>query len=600
MHFTCRSFIGKNTTTWWSQYWENEPDDSTKYTKGHIFGLISLSSNNSTSLIQQGHELIDQINSKYFSTTTESVSKNLTQITQQIKDSLNPDEQLDLALIVVLDKQVYISVIGNIQVNLQRQNQISCLIKGTSLPSTISGPIQNSDRIFVTSSKFIDEFTWDKIKTILVDLKIQNIEENFLPHLYSLEDQSLLSAVLIEIHSETDEPTPEIETQTPIVQPTSPLQNNISPVYVRQRFNFKIGNHQKIRLITALVLLIGLFISFYFGHQKNKSSQAESQFSQYKIELEEKLNNISAVKNLDLNSAYSTAKEAQEVINKMSALKIHSDEISQYQSQVNSVLSQTGDSDSFTPDVVYDTSLITSHPQFSKITFSGSLLYLLDSASGRVDSLNPSEKSTKSILVSDSVKSAQKILLDSNQIYLLFSNQIKSINKDNLNSTINFDSYSSVSPTDVQIWNGSVYVLDSSNQTIWKFTPNSSGFSDPQKWLKNDLKLEIGSKYLAIDGQVWTLTSSGLINLYTSGLKSNYKQAQTFDISSHLSFSANVDSDYLIFADKSKFIYVYSKKGEFVSKYNLSKFNVFDISFDSKNKIIYFLASDQKIYKITL
>jgi hypothetical protein len=112
--------------------------------------------------------------------------------------------------------------------------------------------------------------------------------------------------------------------------------------------------------------------------------------------------------------------------------------------------------------------------------------------------------------------------------------------------------------------------------------------------------LEIGSKLLAIDGQIWVLTSSGLINLYTSGLKDNFKQKQNPDLSSVLSFSTHPDSDYLIITDTSKFIYVYQKNGQLISKFNLDKFDILDSTFDPDTKTIYFLASDQKIYKITL
>ena len=606
MHFTCRPFIGKNTPNWWSQYWENEPDDFTKSIKGHLFGVISLHSNNSSTLIQQGHEFINQINSEYFSGQSDSISSNLNQTIEKIRQKISPDEQLDLALVVVINNQTYLATFGNIEINFQRQNQISRLLQGNDQSvSVISGPVKDLDRILIFSSQFIQIFNWEKIKTILTESKIQNIEENFLSNIYSVENQELIAATLIEIHQEDSEPQtiPIQEIQPP--QKTLPQDLLIIPpkkpeVYVHQHLNFKIGNHQKIRLVTALVLLVGLLVSFYFGHQKNQTQQAESKFSQYKTELEQKLNNITAVKSLDLESAYKTAKEAQEIIKNMSSLNIHSDQVSQYQSQVNSVLSQTGDSDSFNPDFVYDTSLITSKPQFSHIIFSKKNLYLLDSTNGRLDSLNPAEKSTQNISISDQIKSAQKIIADSNQIFILSQNQIRLVEKNNLTTKLNFADFSSVTPTDVQFWNGSVYVLDNSSQSIWKFTPNSSGYSEPQSWLKNNLKLEIGSKYLAIDSQVWTLTSSGIINLYTSGLKDKFKQNQTFDFSSASSFSTDTDSDYLVLTDKSKLIYVYRKNGEFVSKFNLDKYTVLDVALDSTNKIIYFLASDQKIYKITL
>ncbi len=609
MHFICRPFIGKNTPNWWSQYWENEPDDFTKSIKGHLFGVISLHSHNSITLIQEGHDFINQINSEYFSHQSDSITTSLHQTIDKIRQKINPDHQFDLALVVILNNQTFLATFGDIEISLQRQNQISRLLQSNDQSiSVISGQICDLDRLFIFSSKFIQDFNWDKLKIVLTDSRIQNIEENIVSFINLLPDQKLFSATLIEIHDENKDIDQKSET-IPIIEPkpinlttsqTNLNHQKISPVYVRQRLNFKIGNYQKIRLFIALILLISLTISFYFGHQKNQVKQTELKFSQYKTELEQKLNNIIAIKSLDLESAAKTAKEAQEIIKNMSQLKIHPDEISQYQSQVNTILSQTGDSQSFNPDMVYDTSHITANPQFSRILFSKNILYLLDSSSGRLDSLNPFEKSTKNISISDQIKSSQKILVDNNNLYLLSQNQIKLIEKNNLITKLNFTDYPSINVTDIQFWNGSIYILDNSSQSIWKFTPNASGYSSPQNWLKNDLKLEIGNKYLTIDGQIWTLSSSGIINLYTSGLKDKFKQNQTFNFSSASSFITNSDSDYLILVDKSKLVYVYRKNGEFISKFNLDKFDVLDITLDSVNKIIYFLSSDQKIYKITL
>ena len=66
MHFICRSFIGKNNLNCWSQYWENEPDDELKLTKGHLFGLINLKNNQEEESVTIGHDIISEINQLYF------------------------------------------------------------------------------------------------------------------------------------------------------------------------------------------------------------------------------------------------------------------------------------------------------------------------------------------------------------------------------------------------------------------------------------------------------------------------------------------------------------------------------------------------------
>ena len=63
MHFICRPFIGKNDQSLWSQYWENEPDDDQKFTKGHLFGLINIK-NQQSEPITIGRDIIFEINRK--------------------------------------------------------------------------------------------------------------------------------------------------------------------------------------------------------------------------------------------------------------------------------------------------------------------------------------------------------------------------------------------------------------------------------------------------------------------------------------------------------------------------------------------------------
>ena len=85
MHFTCRSLIGKTTPGWWSQYWENEPDDDQKFTKGHLFGLISLESLDAPELQDIGRDIIAKINQFYFSVESFSVTQNLCQTLSHIQ-----------------------------------------------------------------------------------------------------------------------------------------------------------------------------------------------------------------------------------------------------------------------------------------------------------------------------------------------------------------------------------------------------------------------------------------------------------------------------------------------------------------------------------
>jgi hypothetical protein len=610
MHFTCRSFIGQANSQTWSTFWENEPDDQLKFSKGHLFGLIQIQSSDSPDFNIIGHDIVFEINQSYFSADSSgnilSDLKNTLSLISQ--NPLYSDFQLKITLIIILNSEVFIASLGPSQIILNRASQISRILSGKENQiTTISGPIKTNDRLLFTTQDFFEKITWDKIKTVLIDPNIKNIEENFLSLLYSFEDQSSLSSAFIEVNPDEDIISP----APPIIQDEPSPISSFSPsptklqkqpsVFVNDSPGFKISHHQKPRIIIAILLIIGLCISCYFGYRKNQITQSETKFKSLQTELEKKLNNISVVKSLNIETANKIAKESQDIINQMNKLNIHQTEISQFKTQVDNILAQTGDSDNFTPDFVYDTSLITNQPHFSKLIYSKDNLYLLDPSSGRLDSVNPVSKSTKNILISDQVKNSNKILVDQNNFYLASANSLNLIEKSSLTPKIDFSKLSSsLSITDLQFWNGSLYVLDNQNQKIWKFTPNSSGFGEPVSWLKNDLKTNLGSNSISIDGKVWVLSESGQITPYLSGVKDNFKPNQSTSFSKSTLLNTDSDSDFLVFADDSKFVYVYQKTGELKSKYNLSKFKIVDLAFDSSKKIIYFIASDQKIYKITL
>lgn len=617
MHFICRSFIGKNIPTCWSQYWENEPDDQVKLTKGHLFGLINLKNSQTDEPVTIGHDIIAEINQLYFSQNSDDINLCLKNTLNSL--SQNPiflNYQIDLVLTVVQNDHVFLATLGANSCILQRDSQISLIVSGKPNQVISShGPILNNDRLLLTSSRFLETIPLEKIKTILVDTKIQNIEENFLSLLYSTPDQNQVSAVLIECHQDEQIEIISPDTQTvieestlpPPAQPSSTISHTSiysqkpDSIFVHHQSNSKVSRRKKTQLIIAILLIIGLSISIYYGNQKNKTIKAESSYEMFKTELEQKLDNINTLKGLDLEAASKEAIEAKELANQMSNLNVNQQEISQYQSLIDTILSQTGSDNNFNPQMVQDTSFIVSQPQFSRIYFSNKNLYLLDSTKGRIDIFNPQTKSNQSLIISDAVKSASHLVFNNDDPYLLKDNKLSLIEKNNLSSKFDFGSLETpLSIDDIDFWNGSLYILDNQSQSIWKLSPNSSGYSLPQKWLKNDLKLEIGANSLAIDGQIWVLNHSGQIDLYTSGVKDKFGQKQNNNFTKTFSLITNPDSDFIVFNDNSQFIYVYKKNGELNSKYNLNKFKIIDLAFDPINKIIYFLSSDQKIYQIPL
>ncbi|MDP4010044.1 MAG: PP2C family serine/threonine-protein phosphatase [Candidatus Shapirobacteria bacterium] len=604
MHFICRSFIGSHSSTSWSQYWENEPDDfDLASQKGHLFGLINL--DETTTL---GRDIIFELNQNYYSSDTslDVISSLKNTLNSILENPLFTNSGLTILVAIVLKNRLYLAILGNGRVILSRQNKIASILVGHDNEiTTISGPVFSQDKILLTTDLFFRSIGWNRIKYFLSENKIQTIEENFLSALYSLNNQENQSAALIQTQEEenlpptleTDREPDSIETKATTFPKKNILKKFFSkPVFVSYHDSYQVNKRKKINLAMAITLLLGLGLISYVGYRKNKASRIETQYQQFKTELDQKINNTLTLKNLNINSALESAKELQTIYQQMSILNIHSSELADYQKNINILLTQTGSDNTFAPDFFYDTSLIVNNPQFNHILLNNNKLYLLDSNTGRIDLVDTDSKSIKNLLINNQLKGLKNIIENSGSFYVYNSDSLSLITKTGLDSKIKFTS--PIIPTSVQSWNGAFYVLDPSNSTIWKYAPNSSGFGAATKWLKEGEKTSADATSLAINGKVWTLSTSGQITPYSLGSKSEFKLNQKLEINNADNLATTTTGENLVFVGDDNVVYIINKDGNIISKYNLGSLKALDLTLNKNT--VFVLCSDQKIYKINL
>ncbi len=630
MHFTCRSFIGKSPPGNWSQYWENEPDDPLIVSqRGHLFGLINLTTDSDSQEASQiGHQIIDLINQSYFSSTDSPPSLQLTSsLDSIITDFTTKTSNLIIILAVIFQQEVHLATYHSGHCILKRANQISTILTGQDKKVvTISGPIQPQDHLFLTTDSFFQKITWSKIKSALAAQSTQEIEEDLLSSLYSFQDQSNLSAALIQVHTDIQtEPQTESPTnfQSDPISPSEPNSNIPNPsltttppfpvkktpflkklfakkdVYVSHHQVKQIHHRKKINIIIALILLSALSISAFLGFRKNQAAKAEDNYQQLIQEISEKITNAHAVKNLSLDNALELAQEAASLLDQAKQLQLHPDQVTAFQEEINGLLSQTGSSRGLDIKSFYDTSLITNNPQYSKMIFSSPHLYLIDSSFGRIDTLNVEQRSTKNISISDNIKSAINLVESNNIPYLLTPDGISQLEKTDTNQKITFSGQKfSLTPLDIQSWNSALYVL--TKNSIIKFTPSGTGFSAGSSWLQEDQSLPQNFTSFAINGKIWVLSSTGQLTPFVRGQKDSFKTPQETEITNANNLATTINTDLLAFTQGPNIIYVYKKNGETKSKYNLGDLTINDISIDENTNTLYILCTDQKIYQIKL
>jgi len=626
MHFICRSFIGKSEGGFWSRYWENESDDaSIKFSKGHLFALVNLHSSIDQDLNALGHSLITEFNQNYFESNPQAFIPN--SLAQSLETILsNPTFstiEIDLVAVVVINHQLYSFCFGNTKLILKRHQQISILIDNfNQVPQVINGTIDDHDRLLLSSGEFFQQIGWDNIKTFISDPKIQSLEENFLSSLYSLNDQKFVSAAFIQADYDDEEITSSLD-QVIIPTPEPNLsQNNFSTTpkksFLSSLFPFFKGNtgssgkglfvsssqskqqfrRSYLKILFCIISFLALSLSLFFGIRQSQIKKSENSYQKLKVELDAKIENINQLKSLNFDDAKTVAQSAKEIVIKMAELKVNSEEVYLYQQKIDQFLAQTGEESS--PQAsFYDLTKINKDANYSSFIFQDQKLYLLDHTNGRLDSLIISSKADQPISADAKLKSALDFTLTDSKFYLLFSDNISLLDKNTITSKIKFaDSSDNITPTAFDIWNSAIYVLDSTNQSVLKFNPNSTGFSKAQTWLKDSQKTAANTNSISIDSQIWVLSSAGQVTPYLSGKKESFTLNQTQNFINTTNLTVAPDGDYLAFVDNQQIVYVVKKTGELILKSNLGKIKIADITLDSANKLLYVLGQDQKIYSL--
>lgn len=155
---------------------------------------------------------------------------------------------------------------------------------------------------------------------------------------------------------------------------------------------------------------------------------------------------------------------------------------------------------------------------------------------------------------------------------------------------------------DISTYMDKIYLLDAAHNQIYKHSRTISGYSKGQAWLNKEINLE-NAQSLAIDGNIWVLTSDGTVLKFLAGdLQEEFslKQlAKPLDNPTQIKTSLDIENLYIV-DPKNKRVVVFDKKGILVNQYVSDSFSdLKDIYVNEKEGKMY-LLSGKKILEINL
>ncbi len=614
MHYTCRHISVPKSSSFFSKHWETEPDDSLIFTKrGHLFGLITLQAENSPNDIGQiGSQIISYINQTYFSLDGSLFSVRLKFCLEQVQIRWS-DYQPSIVLVAVNGQTMAVSSLGLASLFLKRHDQFSSLLDSdTDQIQLITGPVADSDLFFLTHPLIVNQI--DNLSTFF-NLDGFDDQEEFLSNQI---DNPASASLLIQVHHPVDSVTPDTDIpakEEPVQSnplsfdstPFSPSPKLKIPGFLKKIFAKKplIVPHQpfkadqskkKLNLIIGIIATLGLFISIALGTIKKNQTDKLNQFNSLEEQITSSLDTINRVRSLNLEDAKIEAQKALELVNQMSSLSLFPDKVNDYRSQIDTILSQTGSADTKL-EKFYDLVHITNNSSYSKMIYLSNQFYLLDSQTGRIDSvtLNGEGKSTALVSSDSLTKDVISFTILKSSLYALTKDGLYQVTKKDWSKQFSVDDNSYLR---VNSWGSSLYLL--SSNSIFKSALVNNALTDPTAWLESDQSLSSGPSDISIDSRIWVLSKSGQIEVYLRGVKDNFNLSSPPTTSTASGLIVAQDKDLLLYLADSKTVVFYTKTGELVSKYNLGNYDILSIALDEQSSILYLLASDQAIYKLAL
>lgn len=613
MHYTSRAFIGQSSPTFWSQYWENEPDDLTlRELRGHLFGLITLTpAQPDDDLHSLGRSFIEEFDRHYHSQSSSEVAPAIAASVDHLLGlAAAANLTLTLNLAVVQHQQLFLFLYRSGNCLLFRQGQTSTLISATEAQLyQMSGPLLAQDRLFFVSHHFLSSFTPPRLKSLLVNSSLENIEESLLAFITNQADQSHLSSLLLEVHFD--------EGDAPTIPPPSSLPSTDHPgsPSPRPRFRLRlpfrfphprssspyitdsppqvVTNRRRLHLLFTLILLLGLVIVSIYSQRRNQAATAEKTYQTLKSQIIQKISEGRAIKSLELTSAATLAQEARQLVTQIQSLRLHQDEVQSFSTDIEQLLTSTG-SNSITPESYYDTSLITPHPRYHQLLLDKDILYLFSAVDSQIVSLNLDTKAHAVISQAPELRNYSRFLVYQNAPYVFNAQNLARAELNNLTSAFSFDS---LTPIDIQVWQGTLYLLEANN--IWKLTSHPTGFNPPQKWLLDERGLN-SPVSLTINGKIWVLSTDGQITPYLRGKVDSYSVRNRLSVTAPRLLATTPDTETLLLQDGDSLIYLFGKNGSSLAKYDLGQFKIVSLALDPQGKFCFLLGNDQKIYRLNL
>ena len=527
-------------------------------------------------------------------------------ILDNLKVKLADVQNLQILVAIYKSEILYIKRSGTAKAYLLRDGNIADLTIQVAGEEVVSGFLKEGDKVLLLSDRLKDDTdeapkSWDDLlHHKLINTQIENFEEEIELTAQTLNSLEPLASVLIENHPDIKEIKPSNE---PNALSQSPKISLPSINFIR--FRTKLSQINPKIFFGLLILIIISGVGFLAYNKFKPQSPTEASINSAIEESRSKLNEALSLKDSDSEKAATALIEAKSSLSEAQKIDADSDDVKSLEKDINDnskAILKVVDINDW--ETYLSLNLIKDNFDTDKISYSLGQILMLDTKNKTLVSLNLNNKTNQILAGETQLGDAKFASLNGDQAFV-FSSDKGVLNIDTQSKKISTVSKSDSewgNISDLVGFSSNVYLLDSGKNTIWKYSPIATGFTDKISYLKEGQSPNFnGSLRMHIDFSVWVVKPDEILK-FTAG-NSDFFAAGGLEknISSIRDIFVSEEEDKLCLLDPDNSrIIILKKNGQYLSQINSEKLKTSeDFIIDEENKKIY-LLEDGKIHRADL
>ncbi len=494
---TFAAYLGENTKNYAAGF----------VIEGSYFGVLEIRSTDAQNKLRLATESIRSVFKEKFLMNP----KDLQLLSQKL---INQHQLAAFSVGYFKQSQIYTFAQGA-QLLLLRQKQ---LYSASQNNSALAGQIKASDFYFFTSQDIVEHLT-QKTKLEFGEPKeiINQIKEDYSPQ------PGALLAVKIGTIEETSQ-----------------------PIIIEKKHKTPKTKWLKIGLLA--IILLAVLIQGIGVLSKTLEKQKQKKFQEKLVVLENKYQSLQkSLQSKPTEAASEIETVLAEIEQLLEKYPEQKNEIKPLNKKIITLKNTYGSAQSSEDKVFFDLSLIDKKATANYLKVSSENLSLLDNQNKKaylvsIDNKNVSEVSFEKF-------SQGQLVAEYNQTLFLYSQKnglYKEVNG-KFSKIVNYQkSWGNI--IDMSVFNSNVYLLSTTKDEIFKFTPASGGYSSAISYFQSGQSLDLAAvKSMAIDFSVYLLGNK--VYKYTAGALDSYKTLDQLDYQSFAQIYKNPDTNYVYLLD---------------------------------------------------